>query len=83
MKLKTIKLHKVDNQGNETDILEYKILKMIKSTKDKISFIGTTGFLELGLVVANRIDDNGDIKYIVGNSLQIPFPIGLDEDDDI
>ena len=83
MKLKTIKLHKVDSQGNEVDIVEYKILKVLKSTKDKISFIGTTGFLELGLVVANRINDNDDIKYIVGNSLQIPFPIGLDGDDDV
>lgn len=83
MKLKTIKLHKVDNQGNELDVVEYKILKIIKSSKDKISFIGTTGFLELGLVVANRVNDNGDIKYIVGNSLQIPFPIELDGDDDI
>ena len=53
MKLKTIKLHKVDSQGNEVDVVEYKILKLLKSTKDKISFIGTTGFLELGLVVAN------------------------------
>ena len=26
MKLKTIKLHKVDSQGNEVDIIEYKIL---------------------------------------------------------
>lgn len=83
MKRKTIMLHKVNNQGNEVDVIEYKILKLLKSTKDKISFIGTTGFLELGLVVANRVNDNGDIKYIVGNSLQIPFPIGLDEDDDI
>ena len=83
MKLRSIKLHRVDTQGNELDVIEYKILKILKSTKDKISFIGTTGFLELGLVVANRVNDNGDIKYIVGNSLQIPFPIELDGDDDI
>ena len=83
MKLRNIKLHRVDTQGNEIDVIEYKILKILKSTEDKISFIGTTGFLELGLVVANRVNDNGDIKYIVGNSLQIPFPIGLDGDDDI
>ena len=83
MKLRNIKLHRVATQGNEIDVIEYKILKILKSTADKISFIGTTGFLELGLVVANRVNDNGDIKYIVGNSLQIPFPIGLDGDDDI
>ena len=83
MKRKTIKLHKVDKQGNELDVIEYKILKILKSTEDKISFIGTTGFLEFGLVVANRVNDSGDIKYIVGNSLQLPFPIELDGDDDI
>ena len=83
MQWKTIRLHKVDNKGNETGIIEYKILKVLKCTEDRISFIGTTGFLELGLVVANKINDNGDIKYIVGNALQIPFPIGLDGDDDV
>ena len=44
MKRKTILLHKVDNQGNEIDVIEYKILKLLKSTKTKISFIGTLDF---------------------------------------
>ena len=34
MKHKSIKLWKVDNQGNELEVIEYKILKMLKSTED-------------------------------------------------
>lgn len=60
------------------DIIEYSIIKVIKETASKIIFIGTTGFLEMGLVVANKDYSSGNLKYIIGNNLLIPMSISDD-----
>ena len=59
-------------------IIEYSIIKIIKETASKIIFIETTGFLEIGLVVANKDYSSGNLKYIIGNNLLIPMPISSD-----
>lgn len=68
--------HIVDDET--VNIIEYSIIKIIKETASKIIFIGTTGFLEMGLVVANKDYSSGNLKYIIGNNLLIPMPISSD-----
>ena len=41
MKLKSIKLHRVDTQGTELDIFDYKILKIINSTAEMMIYENT------------------------------------------
>ena len=73
-----VTLQQVDKEGKVIDIIDYSIIKIIKETPSKIIFIGTTGFLEMGLVVANKDYSSEKLKYIIGNKMFIPIPISND-----
>lgn len=73
-----VTLQQIDKDGKVIDTIDYSIIKIIKETPSKIIFIGTTGFLEMGLVVANKDYSSGNLKYIIGNKMLIPIPISND-----
>lgn len=73
-----VTLQQIDKNGKVINTIDYSIIKIIKETPSKIIFIGTTGFLEMGLVVANKDYSSGNLKYIIGNNLLIPMPISSD-----
>ena len=73
-----VTLQQINKDGKVIDTIDYSIIKIIKETPSKIVFIGTTGFLEMGLVVANKDYKSGNLKYIIGNKMLIPIQISND-----